>query len=81
MMIKAGFDVRTEPYLHNILLCLRAHLLQACTCWGPVITCPWLEEPHSKMIQFKGKLVPACSTSSFSQFFLHMRHVPRVEAV
>ena len=27
-MIRAGFDVGTEPYLKSILLCLRAHLLQ-----------------------------------------------------
>ncbi|EIE18524.1 RdRP-domain-containing protein, partial [Coccomyxa subellipsoidea C-169] len=27
-IIRAGFDVGTEPYLKSILLCLRAHLLQ-----------------------------------------------------
>jgi hypothetical protein len=27
-MIRAGFDVASEPYLKSILLCLRAHLLQ-----------------------------------------------------
>ena len=30
-MIDAGFDIATEPFLKSTLLCLRSHLLQACT--------------------------------------------------
>ena len=30
-MIDAGFDIAKEPFLKSTLLCLRSHLLQACT--------------------------------------------------
>ena len=76
-MIRAGFDVRTEPYLHNILLCLRAHLLQAGTLLRPLMKGAFLEDTSLvllKDVPRRGSSCPHVGLVRSSTCF-HMRHM------